>query len=596
MKSKFSGRYLVIDIGASETKILDASVVGNKITIYNAVDMRDMTPFLSSPSMMGNIRAYTESLASTVKSYGIKTRRCLVCSSIFGITTNHEDMSSKDYKDSKVLDKYYQDKYGRASSNLTISDYKLYGSTPGETELKYRIMVQRCGLGFLKDFIQNMREVGFEVLHIESTLSAVNNLSCLFDHSYDLPCIGIVDYGATSYLTIHKSGAYGLSNKGINKLGVLPDTLARELGIPAVKAKKYLYKYGLDRNSSIESEMYADGVDAERYYSILTSTVTTSAQGLVDVLKGQTSRLNLGNYQAVVVGGCMDIKGVYELFESAFTSAPITCLRIESVLNTKTIQVQNKMNGFVGAKYAVALGVLLGNQYAKGINLVPQESMTINSNSIALVAAHTLTGIGILAAIALTVTLGFNGYKVYQYRNVEGYLSDVQSQISSARAKETKYKSYLAAIQDLDNVAQPLVEFVSQYTDSNLRIASIDTPDMLAAPEVEEVPTDENGNPIDVTYGEDGLMYDEYGNLLESTESTDTTGEASSSQDKSSKQDIVIRGYATDSSSITEFFNRLQAQSWVPDLSMVGVKQIELNQDETMYIFEIQIRRFPSEL
>ena len=591
MTSKFSGRYLILDIGKAETKIMDASIAGSTITVFKTVDMKDMTPFVSTDSfMLGNIRGFVESLVNTLKSFNIKTSRVLVCSSILGIRVAWEDKSSKTYKDSKELDKYYQEQIGRATSNLTISDYKLYGCLPSETDLRYRVMTQRGGLLLLKDFIATMHEYGLNVQHIEASTSAMLNLSVLFSHSYDLPTTVLMDMGTSVTIGMFTNGVQVTTNTSTFPLTTLVRDLSVELGVPPIKIKKYLYKIGAIRTTATESELYNDNIDAEQYFSIINRAATATIESLRNSINSQISSRNLGHYQVQLMGGIMDIPGIYQIFETIWKDIPIGNLMIESKFSTKTLAIVNKLNSYVDNKYALCLGVLLGNQFQRNINLVPSEAITINSNNAIVAATQLLLACVIMASVALVGIAGYNGVQMYRYRNVEAYLTEVNTQVTRATVTDNKYKAYLEAIQDIDNVAQPLIEFITQYTDTSLRIASIDTPQMLVKPTVEpnsstsETTTDDNF----VEPMPDGIT------PVEGTTDTSGTDTTETEQQKSTKQNIIIRGYATDSSSITEFFNRLQAEEWVPDLSMTGVKQIQLNENEVIYIFEIEIRRFAS--
>lgn len=597
MISKFSGRYLILDIGKAETKIMDASIAGSTITVYKTVDMKDMTPFVSTDSfMLGNIRGFVESLVNTLKSFNIKTSRVLVCSSILGIRVGWEDKSSKTYKDSKELDKFYQEQIGRATSNLTISDYKLYGCLPSETDLRYRVMTQRGGLLLMKDFISTMHEYGLNVQHIEASTSAMLNLSVLFNHSYDLPTTVLIDMGTSVTIGMFTNGVQVTTNTSTFPLTTLVRDLSVELGVPPIKVKKYLYKIGAIRTTATESELYNDNIDADQYFSIINRAAMATLESLRNSINSQISSRNLGHYQVQLMGGVMDIPGVYQIFETMWKDIPIGHLVIESKFTTKTLAIVNKLNSYVDNKYALCLGVLLGNQFQRNVNLVPSEATTINSNNAIVAATQLLLACVIMASVAFAGFAGYNGVQMYRYRNVEAYLAETNAQVTRATATDGKYKAYLAAIQDIDNVAQPLIEFITQYTDTSLRIASIDTPQMLVKPTVEpNSSTPETTSDTDTVVVENDTSAEASESTTTDTTTTTTTEDTTETeQQKSTKQNVVIRGYATDSSSITEFFNRLQAEEWVPDLSMTGVKQIQLNDSEVLYIFEIEIRRFAS--
>ncbi len=582
MISKFSGRYLILDIGQVETKIMDASISGSAITVFNTVDMRDMSPFVSTEShTLGNIRGFVESFKETMNSYKIRTKRVLICSSILGIRTNITQQSSKNYKDTKELDKYYQEQLGRTSSNLTISDYKLYGHEPDETELRYQVMTQKAGLMLITDFVSAMHDAGYKVMHIEGSMSAMANLSQLFEHSYDLPTLFMVDLGSSITFCAFKNGVFHTSRSVHFGITNLVKDLSVELGQPPIKIKKYLYKIGAVRTTTTENELYKDDIDAEVYFRVINQSALVSLDMIQKTIEERVASKQLGHYKVQLMGGLMDIPGMFELFETSWTNVPISQMKIETRMSTKTLTVINRMNTYIDNKYALCIGVLLGNQFSRNINLVPAEAVTINSNTAAVIFSQVVTGACALAIMASVVLTGYYGVQKYYYRNVEEYLATTNSQIATLKQTDKRYKDYLEAIKDVDNVAQPLIAFITRYAGTNLRIASIDTPKMLIQNSVEKVP--ENGEDTSTESTESTAVQD----------TTNATNEAlASSPENETKQDLIIRGYATDSSSITEFFNKLQAQEWVPDLAMNGVRQIQLNPNEVLYIFEITIRRF----
>lgn len=586
--TKFNGRYLVIDIGQVETKILDAAVSSNSIRIFNAVDMRDMTPFVSKGSgMLSNLQGFCESLKLTLKAHNIKTNRVLLTSSILDIGTLWEDKSSKEQKNTKELDKYYQEQIGRATSNLTISDYKIYGAQPSETELKFKVMKQKGNLTLLKDLVHQFHEVGLEIHNIESTTSASMNLNCLFRHTYDLPTIYVMDCGTSISVSTFKDGIFQTANKCTASICKMVNSLSEVLNIPAIKVKKYLYKIGVVQTPGSEQELYNDDIDAELYFDIITKSVNET----VELLKRQTSSLSdsrgLGNYRILMTGGLMDIPGLFPMIESLWTEVPITSLLIESRFMNKTFSINNQMDSYVGSKYSNCIGVLLGNQYDKNINLLPIESRTVDTNTSAIALAQVGAALSCLSAVVFFGLLVFSGYSWWCYRNVDTYLAEAKSQLISAQSLDAKYKTYIGILDEIDDVTFPLIEFISQYSGTSLRIASIDSEDMLKDPEVTPNSEDiEEETPEVVIVDNDAAETTE--EVVEDIvdKVTETTDEV-----LNVKHNIVIRGYATDSESITEFFNRLQEQDWISDLKMEGVKQITLNPDESFHIFEIHIIR-----
>ncbi len=595
---KLSGRYVILDIGHTECKIVDANIAGTVVTVYKTVDMRDMTPFLSQSGTLSNIEGFVKSLKDTLKQHTITTNRVLIVSSILGISAKIEDASNKAYKDSKELDKHYQEIYGRNVSNISINDYQIYGVVPSESELKYRVMISKATLSLMNDVVATMRDHRLNVVSIESNISALCNLSKFFKYSYDLPSLVLVDIGTVATIYTFKNGAQTIDNKQPLPMCKIATTLADTLQIPFIKAKKLLYTVGAMKSELNINTLYKDNIDADLYFEhilgVFEKTLTTLKGYVEQIISART----LGNTQIKFCGGILDIPGVYELIEANWQDIPVGRIAFENDYTTKTLQVINKLNTSIDAKYALCLGAGVENCLDKSTNLVPKESATVDTSTLAV---NFGKGVTVLCTALLVFGLGcsiYNGGVAMYYGKAPAYLATTQQAISQGKALEVEYKSYIDAMMNVDDTVAPLMEFVSTYASSSLRIASIDTPNMLKSAEVVAEVDPVTGLPIvtapEVTAPPEPVVVeptpDSTSTSVPSTEETPVVAPPVQ-EVPVIKPNIILRGYATDANIITEFYSNLEKQSYVTDLVMNGVKQVTLPSLETLYIFEMEIKR-----
>ncbi|MEG2262791.1 MAG: hypothetical protein RSC68_00285 [Acinetobacter sp.] len=607
-----SGKYVVLDIGHVECKIMEVNIAGSIVTVFKTAEMRDMSPFITASGTLMNFDGFVHSLKDTLVENGIHTVRLLILASTIGIKTQFEEQSSKQYKDSKELDKHYQETRGRQTSNISISDYQLYGSTPSESDITYRILISTCSqLYMLKDLLSVFQENKFQVCQLQSDATAIPNLAKFYHPTYDQPTLVLIDIGSIIRYYTFKASTLTFENKQPGALCGLANTLAQALGIPVIRAKKLLYSIGILKNEANVSELFSQGLDGNMYFQIVgeefEKTLTAVSTYVTTVVKDK----NCGNAQVRLIGGIMDIPGMAEAFESNWQTIPVKALSIETTLTSKRLQVVNKQNEYITPKFAACLGAAIVNACEKSTNLVPKESMVIDlNNSVGTV----MKAIKYMVVILMVLLIGsgiYLGAQIFHYRKVPEYLAQTTSAVTSAKALDTKYKDYLSAIQDIDDVVEPLIEFIAGYPQEDICIASFDTPDMLIPvqlddagvpiPEapVEEVPTVETPT---YRFDEEGNALDPMGNPVMDIDGTPLTQEklAAMSQApveeepvevKRIKQDIIIRGYATSAAEVTNFYTKLQSQAFVPQLAMAGVKEITLKTEEKLYIFEMKIVR-----
>lgn len=592
-----SGKHIVLDIGQVECKIVEVSISGAVVSILNTVEMRDMSPFITPLGTLMNFSGFIESLEDTLKQAGITTKSVIITSSVLDIKSKLESQSTKSFKDTKELYKHYQDTCGRQASNVSISDYQLYGTIPSEDEITYRVVLATCTqLFMLKDLIAAFREHKFQIVSIQPTYTALCNLNKFYKPTYDQPGLFIFDFGHIRSTYVFNTGTLRFDAFSPDPLCDIQGQVASKFNIPPIVAKKILYTIGIERTEPNRTELFSQGIDGNEYFRLVNEIANEALESCQKYVATILKEKKCGNSQILLTGGIMDIPGMADLFEDTWKDRPVTTWHVTQSIMSKSVQVVNKQQVELSAKYAACIGAAIVNSVDKSTNLVPKETNKIDLNNISIQAARWTR----FGAIALTTVLALQCLislaQMFVYRNVPQYLEQTNTAVASAKAMDAKYKDYLAAIQDIDDVVNPLLEFIASYPTESICIASFDTPDMLIPVEL-----DENGKPVDkkpkYTFNADGIAVDTDGNPVLDVNGNQITQEvveqeaSSSEPTRDTKQDIIIRGYATSSVEVTNFYTKLGAQHFVPQLAMVGVKEITLQTEEQLYIFEMRIVR-----
>ncbi len=546
-----NGKYLFIDIGSSETKIVEAIVKQHNIVILKTAEMRDMHSNIDDNGLIHNVELYCLSLKKTIQDAGIKATSAVICSSIFGI--QNKDITEQFNGSLKECNLQFSREYGRTVDYSLICDWQHMGDQIEKKTITQRINMSSGNIALLSSFVETFQTVlGIEILSIESSATAITNLAMLFPHSFDMPSLILVDMGMNSmHFKVFKNNVFISAVDFTYSDGNIYTALAKEFNLVESKITNLAYNIGIFRTEQNEALLTAGTINPAKYYSFLDKYFSNVIKDIV----GQTTYLqnvkSLNDTQVVFMGGLLSLPGIADYILNNFRKYPRRVLSIESEYNAKIVKIQNKLNTKLPTKFNTCLGLMLRNFNEHTVNLVPKELKLIDptrwvqalTKSTSVILAGILSVLFVLNVIAITGIL--TNLDVPEKIVVE------QSTVSELDTRVAALKSYTKTLTSINNSLAPFTEFLSSCESRSLKIASVDTAGILA-----------------VTTSEDTEAVNDVNNIFNG---------------------LILRGYATTSNDVTAFYEKLKNYEYVSDLSINGIKEIALSDNDIIYIFEMEV-------
>lgn len=227
----------------------------------------------------------------------------------------------------------------------------------------------------------------------------------------------------------------------------------------------------------------------------------------------------------------------------------------------------------IAGDYGICISQLLRSYDDKPENLCDTKLPPLFSPRMSLLAAR---GIQIAAAVFLAVNVVLTGLTAFEAISVSSKVEDsgtLRSQLIKYEAERDSRRTQLEVLNAIDPKLASVFDFVYENVDASLNIASVDTVDMLPASTAS------------------GSNYN-----TESANNADTSGNAATdgqqtavpSAKQSTEQQIVIRGYSTQSSGSIELYNAM-TRFGLQNVILAGHQQVDLPSGEKIYVFEIRI-------
>lgn len=546
-----NGKYVFIDIGSSETKIVEADVKTKGITILKTAEMRDTKAHIDSNGIIHNIELYCLSLKKTLKEAGIKSTNAVVCSSIFGIKT--QDITEIFNSSVKDCTANFDKKYGRTTNYSVVNDWQHLGNHLQEKTITQKLLMSSGSISLLTSFVETMKTVvDLTVVNIESNATALCNLEALFPHSFDMPSLAVVDLGTNCiHFKVFKENAFVASVDLKYSNGNVYNALSENFNVVLSKMTNIAYNVGLEDNERTESSLAAATAAPSKYFMFMKEYVNNMLNDINEQIIYLQNAKKLDDVQVVFTGGLLALPGLADYVVDNFKEHPRRTLIIDTLFSSKKIKIINKLNRKLSPKFDTCVGLMLKNQNVHSTNLLPTEFTLVDSAKVVTKIFNVVTGVAAAAAVIVAACYfkSFIGWATLN--SVPETLKVEEESIVELREKEARLSAYAKNLTSINNSLAPLTEFIGSCESKNLKIASIDTASIL-----------------NVVVVEDEQSSDAVNNIFNG---------------------LIVRGYATSSNEITKFYTALKDYEYVSSVGMHGIKEVELSSTDTIYIFEMEV-------
>lgn len=237
-----------------------------------------------------------------------------------------------------------------------------------------------------------------------------------------------------------------------------------------------------------------------------------------------------------------------------------------------------ELSDVLSADYTPCLALLLSTQSKKIVNVLPPKTLSAQIQQYVPLCATIVLVSSILACAFCTSAAVTRFFQVSSIKANPVNISGLQSQITVLNTKKQDLNDTISTLTRSDATILKIIDFVSDSQTADVHVISVDTADMLYKSDV-EVESDTE----DVTESSSTTHIEEEEEVLEGS-----TGDEEESP-ITTRENVIIRGYATSGTAAVNYYNRLFNLGLDYDPVLNGVEKYSLPDGSEVYIFEIEV-------
>ena len=275
---------------------------------------------------------------------------------------------------------------------------------------------------------------------------------------------------------------------------------------------------------------------------------------------------NVGRNPKVYLTGSL-MRDVY-LYNSLIERLETLNVRVYDLFDRPQAEEDGSIRALT-ADFSANLAMLM-SAYAKNIvTIVPtiEFSEVFRKNSKAIATVFLLVSVVAFGASAFLAGSRFLTLKEMQTSPPQTAI--LESQIQNLQGNQVSLQSTIETLTQADVTILDLMNFIVTNESPLVTMVSLDTLDMLP--------------PTYMVEGTEDMT------VTDNAETTDELVEGSTGGPNSTRQPIVLRGYARTGPAAVGYYNRLFNSGLAVDPVLNGIEKYELPGGDEVYIFEIQI-------
>lgn len=406
-----TGNYIFLDIGAGETKIIEARLQQSGITVIKTAEMRDMSLFVSETGEIKQIEGFCQSLRQTLDEAKITTKKTIVGSSVF--STNCFDITAQYHTTKECLRNFKQD-YAKAYGSKSVHTWHHFGDYKTDTATLSKMYHFSSPRELLLHFVREMQRIGLNVISIEPALSMRSYLQVLYETSYDMPYTALVDLGkSVAHCEVYKDGILLDTSDVTSELFEIADILAGKFNMPLPKINNILYNVGLAESGYNDALLASEGIPSNEYYMWVKDAFVGFVNNLKEHLAEIRERLHATGLQVIFIGGYLNMPGAESWLSAVYTYTPRRVFGIGTDFVYDKIDIKNELNRDITPKFAGCIGLILrclrtehsANLCPKAVKKVKTETEDDAGSKFSKVMYMLLYGGGLALAVAALLSV-----------------------------------------------------------------------------------------------------------------------------------------------------------------------------------------------
>jgi Tfp pilus assembly PilM family ATPase len=568
-----AGRYIILDIGADGTKILDVRIRDSHYRIFTAASFVDMSNFVQAQKLV-NIAEYTASIAAFLQQCKITGKNILIASGILGIQSTVKDITAE--KPRVIAATVAGEQAQQLGRNYS---FQVYGEEIVSNSKRTKVTASECDSKIIDAIIRGFKNLGYKVSAIENSRTVLYNLSKMYSSTYDIDGKIYIDFGhSTIVYTTFEGMPQNTTDFEIQNAEFVQD-LAEKLKIVVHKVRQAIRTVGCESSSVGESKLKELGItNTKEYFEMFSEHIQRIASKITEITEEFHDRNGAHGETVVLCGGFCETAGFVDKLQQ-FTKINLEKFELSRVFENKNIKINNDTNATIGANYSACIGTMLKSTYKMSTNLISGNGMMLYADLsvnkfINLLYAIPMILIGFGLWSILTPGIPLLIYNTTPPKDIYSTAS-----VKMLQSQLTQESTAVAAMGKTNQTIVPLMNFIAASESKQLKIASIDTNNELATT---DGTASQANSPVTATAAPTSSQVStEPDNLLTSSENTIVpTGYSA----------LIIRGYATSTHEFTDFFNKLYSLQCIKGKATIKLAQNQtLPSNETILVFEIEV-------
>ena len=568
--SLLSQNKIVLDIGHHDCKIAEYKVSPKEIVLVRR-DVLTPLDFYLNKGKLVNVEDFVKDVLKFLALAGFTSKSLVLTGSALDIQCLSHDWEAPDQK---ALNNKYKELTSKASDRLTsIYSWQIFGQEIVDNKYMARIATASISRDTLDALCDEFSSYSYKVESVIPEEISIQNLIKLSSDTHERPGRFILNLGSNISMNIIIRNLPKETLKLQTNFSRLMQMMEKRLGLSNDEAHFLLFKAGFIDDATSRSSLEYLNVDAVEYFNILIEFARDLANEIKGQMDAKSNTYKLNKYRIMFIGGYADIPGITQSLGNIFQCETLefeTAIANGYEYEGKIIRSINKFN--LKPNYMQTLGCLLGPQFKQHIDLAVSKGSVVDI----LPLVKFLPPVACALLACLVVYSGFTwiglNSEVEDLESKASKVSGLQSQVTSLNNQIGAIDIGLEAMSGSDSVIPEIINFVDTFADSQLRIASVDSQNVLA--------NADDGGSVSVS-------------VEEETDGDAPSGVLGRFSDTSAKQ-YTIRGYSLDADTAVSFVDNLRDSGIVEKCDLTGIDGVYLNmgsygRSQHLYLFEVVV-------
>lgn len=365
-----SDKFLAIDIGTSNTKVMEIKRSGLDFKIERVLTLHHMKKFFNG-QIINNRKALVDSIIYSLRKEGIKTKKVHLVFSSGNSKTKLVKVPNVNPKEfNSYLEVEYQKEFPNTGRAQNAFSYARAGEVKGtDHDFEQMLVLATASQSELTDIIKEFKKNKYHVEIVDATLNILRHLGEIGidngNNEKDYKNIAILDLGNQNTKVIFTKKNVPIFNREID-YGVIKAirSIQSETGTTSEEAERMLEAHGFHAKKTIQRPL-ADDISADSYNKAIKESFVNGLNELYRSVEFVNSNMGVKTEELLITGGMGNVKRILPLAVDTF-DIPVRIWSFgdgENMSFQNGLTISNHTGIVIDASYAQCFGIVLGRLF-----------------------------------------------------------------------------------------------------------------------------------------------------------------------------------------------------------------------------------------